>query len=181
MWLFLLFVLILAIIIFVPIPLIFELEYVDNIFNLYIYKKLIFSTNKKIKKEKQKSHKVKQKKEKEPKSKVISKYFDIKAIISSLYTNPYKPKLKVWLDFKYSLDDAANTALLYGVLQNTLATVFNLLNAFLKLQVKEFKIIPLFNNTTGFFLKIKGIFYINLAKIIYILFLYFNKIRKKNN
>lgn len=179
MWLFFLLLLFL-IIIFVPIPIMFEISYVDNIFKAFIYKKLIFSTEKN-KEEKSISSKANPKKKKKSKQKNKSKKFDINALLASLYHNPYKPKLKLWLDFEYSLDDAAYTALLYGVLHSALATICSLLNSYINLQIKHLKTNPLFTNTTNFFIKVKGIFYINLAKIIYILFLYFRNTHKNNS
>lgn len=176
MWLFLL-TLLIAIILFVPIPFMFKVTYVDNILNIYLYKKLLFSSKKNNTKKQTKNKKRIKNKEKTS-HKNSSKNLNVTSILSSLYNNPYKPKLKFWLDFEYSLTDAAYTALLYGVAHSTFATISNILNSFIKLDIKTFKVFPLFNNTNIFFINVKGIFYINLAQIIYILFLYFRNIKK---
>ncbi|MDO4534817.1 MAG: DUF2953 domain-containing protein [Clostridium perfringens] len=157
---------ILLIILFLPLPIIFEVSY-NKQFKIYLYKKLKISLKNTPEKEirtKKKSNKAK------AKIKV-----NFQSILDSLQTNRFKPSLNLSVDMEYSLDDAALTAILYGVICGVLESVYLELLTIFNIKKKKYSISPLFNDHTSISFSVKGIIYLSIANIIYILFLYFSK------
>lgn len=134
--------------IFIPIPLVFSLEY-NKKFNIFIYKKKID---------------YKRKKKGNKKSKIPLKC--IKVL--------WKPKLKLDLDIIYGTDDAALSAILYGIIYSLFPLSFKFINSFFNIKYFNKKVKIDFNNTILYF-KLDSILYINIAQIIvnivFILFL----------
>lgn len=96
-----------------------------------------------------------------------------------LRNNIFKPKLKIFLNLNYSLSDAANTAILYGILSNFNYIFYEILSILFKLRNFNFNINPDFNDNLLLEFTISSIISCNLAQIIYMLFLII-KSREKN-
>ncbi len=101
-------------------------------------------------------------------SKINSK-INFKHLISTLSSLKYKPLLKINLSLDYSLNDAARTAIFYGIIYNTTSLTYILLNYIFNIKRFNFKITPLFEDK--FLLKIEtsSIIFLSLANIIYII------------
>lgn len=170
MKIFFIFVILLLIILFLPLPIIFEVSY-DKQFKIYLYKKLKISLKNTPEKEiraKKKSNKSKSK----AKVKI-----NFESILDSLQSNRFKPLLNLSINMEYSLDDAALTAILYGVICGVFESICLELRTIFNLKKKKYIISPLFNDHTSVSFSIKGIICLSIANIIYILFLYFYKER----
>lgn len=102
-----------------------------------------------------------------------------KLLYHSLSDNIYKPKLHFFANLDYSLSDAANTAILYGILTNLNYITYKILSIFFNLSQFNFDLNPEFTDNSLLEFTISSIIYFNLAQIIYILFLVF-KSRKKS-
>ena len=76
---------------------------------------------------------------------------------------------------QYSLSDAALTAVSYGVIYGILESIYLELITIFNVKKKNCNISPLFNEHTSILFSIKGIIYLSIANIIYIIFLYFFK------
>ena len=152
----------LIILLFIPIPIKIHLFYKEKIFSLYIFKFKIdlFSKNK-------------NKKIRKSKSKKSKKFFkiNIKKLLTNLRYNSFKPSFKSYLDLSYSLNDSCNTAILYGLLNQSLPILTCILNLFFNYEVKRQILNPLFKNQNYISFSFEGIITINIAKTIYILFL----------
>ena len=149
------------IILFLPLPIVFEASY-DKQFKVYLYKKfneiLILIIKTKIKKKSNNKIKI-----------------DFKSILSSLQANKFKPLLNLSINMQYSLSDAALTAVSYGVIYGILESIYLELITIFNVKKKNYNISPLFNEHTSILFSIKGIIYLSIANIIYIIFLYFFK------
>ena len=154
---------ILLIILFLPLPIVFEASY-DKQFKVYLYKKfkipLKNNSLKKTKIKKKSNNKIK---------------IDFKSILSSLQANKFKPLLNLSINMQYSLSDAALTAVSYGVIYGILESIYLELITIFNVKKKNYNISPLFNEHTSILFSIKGIIYLSIANIIYIIFLYFFK------
>ena len=89
-----------------------------------------------------------------------------------LTANKLKPKIIINASLVYGIDDAAFTAILYGLLCNIPNLLYLILNIIFKVKKLSLDIEPKFNKTLLTF-GITSIFYFNIANIIYILFLLF--------
>lgn len=152
---------------FVPIPIVIKLSFIDNKLSMYIFKfkvKLHKKENKKTVDKKGKLSSIKEK----LKDKVSLS--DISLIIHKINCNRFKPTLRIYIDLNYGLFDASSTGITYGVL-NTFPPFMNqLLSLVFKVRKFDLKVKPDFNrlmlDTT-----VKSIIFINLAKIIYMILL----------
>ena len=149
-------------ILFLPIPLKLTLTLKDNCFELKIYNKLIY-TNKKVK---TKENKTKSNKDYFNPTKQIS----YKALINYLQRNIFKPWIKLNFDFEYSLDDASFTAITYGLLYNFNPILYCLIKKFFSLRSYSFSLIPQFKNVLYLNLKINSIIFFNIFQVILILY-----------
>lgn len=176
--------LVILLVIFIPIPIKFNIYYSGINYYIKLYGITIISP-KKVKKRKKLFIKNKQKiTNKKFNFLKFSKDIDFKsleyrALISKLYHSKFKPILKMNLFIDYSLNDAARTAIFYGVLCQTPPIIYILLNIIFKLSKYNFKINPIFEDK--FFLKIEtsSIFFISFANIIYIIIILFRLIKKR--
>lgn len=158
---------IIFLILFIHIKIKFKVEYENTKLRIYVYN---FEIPLKRKKKLLKQTKIKKKKSSK-KNSLISK-ITIKPIklIDSIIANKYKPKLKINNSMKYSLEDAALTAELFGGIHIILNFINSFINLFFNFK-PNFEIIPTFSNNTYFNIKLEGILSINLVQIIFILFL----------
>ncbi len=99
----------------------------------------------------------------------VTKKISFKNVIFTLHNLKYKPLIKINLSLEYSLDDAARTAIFYGIIYNTTSLTYVLLNYAFNIKKFNFKITPIFDDK--FLLKIEtsSIIFLSLANIIYII------------
>jgi len=175
---------VILLIFFIPIPVKFNIYY--SLVNYYVklYGLTIISKKKSVQK-KMRYHEAKPSLKKEHKffssfyNKVDLKYIvDYKSLISTFYNLKFKPLLKMKFSLDYSLNDAAKTAIFYGILYQTPPLVYLLINIPFQTYKFNFKINPIFEDK--FLLKIEtsSIIFISFANIIYIIIILF-KFRKK--
>ena len=184
--------LIMLLIIF-PIPIKIEVNFIDNIFFFKFFNKLIFTSkdgiqikflkkiieyksNKKDKKYSfKKEHPSKKKKVKFKKKKRKIAFI---RLYKYLRNNKFKPliKFKGYLD--YGIEDAALCALIYGILNIVPGFLYYILSIVFEVNSLRLNITPEFNKKHLSF-GITGIFYFNIANIIYILFLFYKSLEYK--
>ncbi|WP_160691515.1 DUF2953 domain-containing protein [Clostridium sp. C2-6-12] len=176
--------LVILLIIFIPIPIKFNIYYSGVNYYIKLYGVTIIS-QKKVKKKKNLLSKTKPKIKKKIINfsklfnKVNFKSLEYKPLISKLYHSKFKPILKVNLFVDYSLNDAAKTAIFYGVLCQTPPIIYIILSILFKINKYNFKVNPIFEDK--FFLKIEtsSIFFLSLANIIYIIIILFKFTKKQ--
>lgn len=170
-----------ALIILFPIPLKITLIYDKGIFTLKLFNKTLIP--------------LKEKKSKENKNKLQEDYIEAalgekKAkfklqnstdIIKFLTDTKVKFSLRTKIHIEYSIEDAAVSAIAYGMIYQVMASVYNLLKCFFK--VRRFKpSIKMKYNENFFKITITSIFIVNIVKIIYIIgFIYYAYIRKSES
>lgn len=166
-------IIIILILLFIPIPLKLNVEYEKNLYCIKFYNLTLLSndnnTFKKVNMNQNLSSKNNNKKKKNSKDK--KKKISFKKLLNNLSKNYYKPTVKLISKLEYSLNDAAYTAIFYGILNNLNPVIYHLLSIIFK--VKEYKvdILPKFNDKILLNTKISCILTINIAKSIYMLFL----------
>ena len=151
------------IIFFIPIPIKFSIYYstIDYYVKLYGFKVLS---------QKEIHRKVESKIKKEDNFFLkLSKYIDWKSLISTIHNLKFKPSLKMKLYLDYSLNDAARTAIFYGVLSQLPPLIYILIKVPFNVSKFDFKIKPIFEDM--FLLKIEtsSIIFISFANIIYMI------------
>src|SRR5471030_2872538 len=156
---------------FIPIPIKFSVYYSTIDYYLKLYGLTIIS--KKI------FHRKVEAKIKKEDNFFLNLYRDIdwKSLISTLNNLKFKPSLKMNLYLDYSLNDAARTAIFYGVLSGLPPLIYTLMKVPFNLYKFDFKIKPIFKDM--FLLKIEtsSIIFISFANIIYIIFILFKFIK----
>ena len=164
---------------FFPIPLKFYIYYYDSCYYIKLYDFTLFN-NVALKKKKEKielkknNPPIKNKTEKRHKFSKLFKYItysDIRAIIDKLYNLKFKPIIILNSEFQYSLNDAARTALAYGILSNIPSIVYFFINILFKSKRFTFEITPKFIDNTIVKFETKSIIFISFANIIYIMFI----------
>nr|WP_242878760.1 DUF2953 domain-containing protein [Clostridium beijerinckii] len=70
---------------------------------------------------------------------------------------------------EYSLNDAARTAIFYGVIYNTTSLTYILLNYLFNIKKFNFKITPVFDDNLLLKIETSSIIFLSLANIIYII------------
>lgn len=107
------------------------------------------------------------------------KSLDYRVLISKLYNSKFKPSLKIDLFFDYSLNDAARTAIFYGILYQTPPLIYLLLNIPFNINKFNININPIFEDK--FLLKIEtsSIFFLSFANAMYIIIILFKFIKKR--
>lgn len=176
--------------IFCPIKLKFKILATEKNLEVYFYKFKLFSLMETIHKREEKCSEYKDSKctnssnnsiaNKNRKHKKMPKKksgfsIDIKKLISLLYSNKFKPKLKLSFNLKYSTEDAALTALLFGLIHQGTSFLYLLLESFFNLKKFTKEIVPEFNDINSLLFEIESIITLNFAQIIYIGILYFIK------
>jgi len=175
---------VILLIFFIPIPIKFNIYY--SLVNYYVklYGLTIISKKKSINRKKH-YHKAEPSLKKEHKlfssfyNKIDLKYIDYKSLISTFYNLKFKPLLKIKFSLDYSLNDAAKTAIFYGILYQIPPVIYLLINIPIKTCKFNFKINPIFEDK--FLLKIEtsSIIFISFANVIYIIIILFKFIKKQ--
>lgn len=173
-------VVIFALILLFPIPLKITLIYNKGIFTLKLFNKTIIPS--KVKKaEMKKAEKPKDYIE-TPNGEKISKFKmqDGIDIIKFLKDTKVKFTLRTKLHIEYSIEDAAISAVVYGLLFQSISALDSLLKCFLK--VKSFKpSIEMRYNENYLNVTSTSIIIVNLAKIIYVIaFVYYKYLKKRD-
>lgn len=163
------FILLLLILIFIiPIPIKINVSVHNSKIEVYLYRFNIYP----LKKQKKVKSKNKTKKTVGTKSKKFKfNLHTFKSLIHSLDKNPIKPRFKIKLYMDYSLEDAAYTAQIYSTLWEIIMIVINILNVPLKVKIEKIALTPKFLNHYNINISLTGIIYINLAKLLFVLFL----------
>jgi hypothetical protein len=126
---------------------------------------------------KKKKEKTDQKKNNPPiKSKIKSKlseiitYSNIMEITNKFINLKFKPILNFNSKLEYSLNDAAKTALSYGILSTLPSLIYFFIKILFKPKKYNFDILPKFDNAILLKFEIKSIIFISFANIIYMMF-----------
>ncbi|MBV4419426.1 DUF2953 domain-containing protein [Clostridium tyrobutyricum] len=98
-------------------------------------------------------------------AKTIRKF---RIVFKRLLKIKYKPQISIDIDMVYGLDDAAYTAILYGLINALTPSLLILLSKLFILKKQEINIKPCFNKSY-FKLEINSIIYVSFVKIIYII------------
>lgn len=158
---------------FFPIPLKFYIYYYNNNYYIKLYDFILFD-NAVLKKKKEKTD---QKKNNPPiKSKIKSKLSEIitssniMEIINKFINLKFKPILNFNSKLEYSLNDAAKTALSYGILSTLPSLIYFFIKILFKPKKYNFDILPKFDNAILLKFEIKSIIFISFANIIYMMF-----------
>lgn len=164
---------IVAIIILFPIPLKITLVYEAGIITLKLYNHTVIPRPKKS---------PSKKKITTPSGEKISKFKlrDIKDILRVIINSPLR--FFIWTDtiISYSIDDAAISALCYGLLSQLAVAVHKITNAFFRTKKFNFKI-KMEYNRNYFKINNSSIILINLATIIYIVLkIYYRYIERRD-
>ena len=176
-----------------PIPIKIEVNFIDNIFFFKFFNKLIFTSkdgiqikffkkliaHKNNKKDKKHSYKKENSyKKKTIKFKKISKKIAFLKLYKYLRNNKFKPLIKIKGYLNYGIEDAALCAILYGILNILPEFLYYILTMVFEVNSLRLNITPEFNKKHLSF-GITGIFYFNIANIIYILFLFYKSLEYK--
>lgn len=154
---------------FFPIPLKFYIYYYNNNYYIKLYDFILFD-NAVLKKKKEKTD---QKKNNPPiKSKLseIITYSNIMEITNKFINLKFKPILNFNSKLEYSLNDAAKTALSYGILSTLPSLIYFFIKILFKPKKYNFDILPKFDNAILLKFEIKSIIFISFANIIYMMF-----------
>lgn len=120
---------------------------------------------------KPKKAKVKKKAKKTTTKKKPLKKISFKLLHRNLKHNFYKPKFKLFINLNYSLADAANTAIIYGLLCNINYMLYNLFSIVFNFNNCDINLNPEYKDNFLVEFTISSIISFNLAQIIYILYL----------
>jgi hypothetical protein len=173
--------LVILLILFIPFPIKLSIYYSSVDYYVKVYKLTLFS---------KKKHGIKRKhiKRNKPLIKKEHKFFhqfyeriNFRFLILNLQNLnlKLKPLLRIKLSLDYSLNDAARTAIFYGVLCQAPPLIYILLSKPFKINRYNFKINPRFEN--NFLLKFESssIIFLSFANIIYITIILFRLIIKQ--
>lgn len=170
-------------ILFIPIPLKFNLHYSKDRYYIKFYNINIISNDDYILK------KFLDEKEENIKDSKLEDYMDIdsneknlKPLIKTLYIslsrNKFKPSIKFSSDIIYSLGDASKTAICLGLFYNINPILFYIFSILFKVKLLKNNFNPLFKDEILFEFTISSIITVNLAQIIYIFFIIYKSIHK---
>lgn len=168
------YLIIIFILIFLPFPLVINVNYMNNELFVFLFKFKIYP-NKHIESNKNIKRKIKEKKGKLNFFKNKNKYI---SLLIRLKDNYFKPTLKFNMNLVYGIDDAATTAILNGIIWSFSSVLYNIFNDVFKIKKFNFNTQPEFNKTT-LNINLKCIFFINIVKITYIVFLIKSTLKPK--
>lgn len=158
---------------FFPIPLKFYIYYYNNNYYIKLYDFILFD-NAVLKKKKEKTDQKKNnppmKSKKKSKLSEIITYSNIMEIINKFINLKFKPILNFNSKLEYSLNDAAKTALSYGILSTLPSLIYFFIKILFKPKKYNFDILPKFDNAILLKFEIKSIIFISFANIIYMMF-----------
>lgn len=100
-------------------------------------------------------------------------------LFSDFVNNRFKPVIIFDNSFSYSTEDAALTAILYGVFNTVIYSLFSFLNLLLNIKIKENEITPIFEDKTSINLNNKSIIKVNFVQIIIMLVILLKNIKFK--
>lgn len=158
------YLLLLFLIIFIPFPIIFKINYLDNNLQVIIFNLKI---NKKSKKINKTDHNISDNK----KLNLIN-YFHLLEDIK------IKPYLIINGYFNYSLGNPSLTAISYGFLSSLMPFVYKYISKHFKLINFKLNLSPVFQDIINIKFKIKCILFVSLAQVIYMLFFILRKKKK---
>lgn len=105
---------------------------------------------------------------------------NLKIFLKSIKNIKFKIPMDIEFNMSYGLDDAAYTAILYGILNSLIPPIFMILSKIFVFKKPKINLSPYFNKFY-FKIEITSIIYISFAKIMYIvLLLAINKIKFKH-
>ncbi|MBE6042705.1 MAG: DUF2953 domain-containing protein [Clostridium lundense] len=168
---FVIWLLIIGLIFFIPLPIYITFEYKNNTINIYLYRFKISHSKRFHNKSTNTMNGFHSQ----------SFYINIMKKLHSkfFYDTIFKPSISLYIDLCYGLEDAFITALLYGILHSISNTVYNLLSNIFRIKKFKSNIKSTFNKTVLSF-TIKSITFISLVKIIYIVIMVLIYVKKKN-
>lgn len=154
--------LVFLLVLLLPIPIKTSILYSEKNLGIYIYNfKLTKKVKKKITVNKTPLHK--------------KKFVPIlKLGINVLRHNFFKPYIRLNINFMYGLEDAANTAQVYGLLNLMNPVIYKVLGEFFSIKNFVYNIHANFNTKILKF-NIKSIIFINLLTILYIIVVFLTK------
>lgn len=165
---------------FMPIPLKISIKYLDDFYEIKFYKiKLLSSSggilNDFIKDDKFKKndaiHNIKEDTKEQLHKNIKNTKFSMKLLLKNLSNNKYKPYFNIISNIDFSINDAAKTSIAYGFLNSLNPLIFKSLSSFFKVKNFDNKFNPIFKDKYIINISIMCILTINIAKIIYMLFL----------
>lgn len=177
-------------ILFIPIPLKFNLHYSKDRYYIKFYNINIISNddgilkkflNKKdniIKESKINYSKTKDDIEIDYKGKNLNLKPFLKTLYINLKRNKFKPSIRFSNNSSYSLGDASRTAICLGLFYNINPILLYIFSILFKVKLLKTDFNPIFKDELLFELTIRSIITFNLAQIIYILFIIYKSIRK---
>lgn len=177
-------------ILFIPIPLKFNLHYSKDRYYIKFYNINIISNddgilkkflNKKdniIKESKINYSKTKDDIEIDYKGKNLNLKPFLKTLYINLKRNKFKPSIRFSSNSSYSLGDASRTAICLGLFYNINPILLYIFSILFKVKLLKTDFNPIFKDELLFELTIRSIIIFNLAQIIYILFIIYKSIRK---
>ena len=177
-------------ILFIPIPLKFNLHYSKDRYYIKFYNINIISNddgilkkflNKKdniIKESKINYSKTKDDIEIDYKGKNLNLKPFLKTLYINLKRNKFKPSIRFSNNSSYSLGDASRTAICLGLFYNINPILLYIFSILFNVKLLKTDFNPIFKDELLFELTIRSIITFNLAQIIYILFIIYKSIRK---
>ena len=174
---------VILLIFFIPIPIKFNIYY--SIINYYIKLYGFTIISKKKHSHIIRHHKVNPSLKKEHKiflsfyKNINLKSLEWKPLLSNLYNSKFKPLLRIKFSLYYSLNDAAKTAIFYGVLCQAPPLIYVLLNIPFKTCKFNFKINPIFEDKFSLKIETSSIIFLSFANIIYMIIILFRLIKKQ--
>ena len=180
-------------ILFIPIPLKFNLHYSKDRYYIKFYNINIISNddgilkkflNKKdniIKESKINYSKTKDDIEIDYKGKNLNLKPFLKTLYINLKRNKFKPSIRFSSNSSYSLGDASRTAICLGLFYNINPILLYIFSILFNVKLLKTDFNPIFKDELLFELTIRSIITFNLAQIIYILFIIYKSIRKNRS
>ena len=177
-------------ILFIPIPLKFNLHYSKDRYYIKFYNINIISNDDDILKKflNKKDNIIKESKINYSKTKddieidYKGKNLNLKPFLKTLYINlkrnKFKPSIRFSSNSSYSLGDASRTAICLGLFYNINPILLYIFSILFKVKLLKTDFNPIFKDELLFELTIRSIITFNLAQIIYILFIIYKSIRK---
>lgn len=156
------------ILIFVPLPIKITFLYTETNYYIKIYNHNLLS---KSKPKKIKKQTIRKKKNKKSYIKTSLKSIPPNILLNFLDKNLYKPKIKIKGKIDYSLNDAALTAISYGIISSILPFIYKVITIIFNPKKINLPINPLFKNKFLVNIDINSIIFLSIAQIIYILFI----------
>lgn len=165
--------LVILLIFFTPVPIKFSIYYSDKDYYIKIYRFAIVSKKKDTLKKQIKHEVLHEGKEKFNILSFLYKNINRKSFLSNLYHSKFKPLLRIKLSLQYSFNDAARTAISYGLLCEAPPLVFFLLNFPFNIRKFNFNINPIFEDKFLLKFESSSIIFLSFANIIYIIIILF--------